>query len=197
MIATLERPKVKTVPSIYVACLSAYNNGLLHGDWIDCDQDPDDIQAEIDEILNTSPCREYEACEDWAIHDSEGFGKLLSECESIEYISALGNALYDFSDSDALESWFGAGIESCEKSDIEAMVEEFRDRFLGHWDNEEDFTLKSEEANEVTGFDQLEKDNHFLSLHIDWKELSDTLFVNNFHSEKAHPHGIYVFRNSN
>jgi hypothetical protein len=28
-------------PRIYVACLSAYNNGHLHGWWIDADQEPD------------------------------------------------------------------------------------------------------------------------------------------------------------
>ena len=28
-------------PRIYVACLAAYNNGYLHGVWIDADQDAD------------------------------------------------------------------------------------------------------------------------------------------------------------
>lgn len=28
---------------IYVACLAAYNNGILHGAWIDADQDVDDM----------------------------------------------------------------------------------------------------------------------------------------------------------
>lgn len=27
-------------PRIYVACLAAYNNGILHGAWIDADQEP-------------------------------------------------------------------------------------------------------------------------------------------------------------
>jgi len=46
-----------TTPStirIYVACLASYNNGVLHGAWIDADQDADAIQSEIDAILRTS-----------------------------------------------------------------------------------------------------------------------------------------------
>ncbi len=34
-------------PRIYVACLAAYNNGYLHGAWIDADQDADEIRDEI------------------------------------------------------------------------------------------------------------------------------------------------------
>jgi antirestriction protein len=41
---------------IYVACLASYNNGVLHGEWIDVDgKDADDLQQEInDRILRTS-----------------------------------------------------------------------------------------------------------------------------------------------
>ena len=31
-----------TTPKIYVACLASYNAGILHGRWIDADQDADD-----------------------------------------------------------------------------------------------------------------------------------------------------------
>ena len=34
-------------PRIYVASLSDYNAGHLHGRWIDADQDPDAIREEI------------------------------------------------------------------------------------------------------------------------------------------------------
>ena len=32
--------KTKFEPRIYVACLAAYNNGHLHGAWIDAAQEP-------------------------------------------------------------------------------------------------------------------------------------------------------------
>lgn len=40
---------------IYVADLAAYNNGILHGVWIDATQEIDDIQQQINELLPNSP----------------------------------------------------------------------------------------------------------------------------------------------
>lgn len=76
-----------TTPKIYVACLAAYNNGKLHGEWIEATQEPEAIHAEIQAMLKASP--EPDA-EEWAIHDYEGFGELrLSEWEGIERVSKL------------------------------------------------------------------------------------------------------------
>lgn len=55
---------------IYVADLAAYNNGKLHGVWIDATLDPADIQAEIQKMLAKSP---EGFAEEHAIHDFEGF----------------------------------------------------------------------------------------------------------------------------
>jgi len=67
---------------VYVADLAAYNNGILHGAWIDATQELDDIQDQINTMLKASP---VEDAEEWAIHDYEGFcGYQLSEYEGIE-----------------------------------------------------------------------------------------------------------------
>lgn len=67
---------------IYVACLAAYNNGHLHGVWIDATQDLDDIQAQVSAMLAASP---IPAAEEYAIHDFEGFGDYaLSEHTGLE-----------------------------------------------------------------------------------------------------------------
>ena len=63
-------PPDSTEPRIYVACLSAYNNGHLHGRWIRAAQDPELIYDEIYQMLATSPSPQ---AEEWAIHDYEGF----------------------------------------------------------------------------------------------------------------------------
>ena len=74
-------------PRIYAACLAAYNSGRLHGRWIDATQDPEDIQAEISEMLAASP---IPGAEEWAIHDHEGFeGARLEEYSGIEKAHAL------------------------------------------------------------------------------------------------------------
>ena len=56
---------------IYVACLAAYNNGILHGAWIDAVQDVDAIHSGIRDMLAASPIKN---AEEYAIHDYEGFG---------------------------------------------------------------------------------------------------------------------------
>lgn len=88
-------------PSIYVACLAAYNNGWLHGKWIECTQSADDIRNEIKEMLSESPItKEYgEIAEEWAIHDYQGFeGFKVQEWESIDKLSELAQAMTDSDD---------------------------------------------------------------------------------------------------
>ena len=58
-------------PRIYVACLAAYNNGWLHGVWIDVGDDADAVWAQITAMLKASPVA---GAEEHAIHDYEGFG---------------------------------------------------------------------------------------------------------------------------
>ncbi|MDT9165744.1 antirestriction protein ArdA, partial [Escherichia coli] len=57
-------------PRIYVACLAAYNNGILHGAWIDAAREPWAIYDDIRRMLRASPITD---AEEWAIHDYEGF----------------------------------------------------------------------------------------------------------------------------
>lgn len=73
---------------IYVACLAAYNNGFLHGAWIDADQDADEIRGEITAMLARSP---IEHAEEFAIHDYEGFeGVTISEYAGIDTVARMG-----------------------------------------------------------------------------------------------------------
>lgn len=82
------------MPRIYAASLSDYNNGILHGSWIDlAGKSADDIGAEIQKMLDASPAakRYGDPAEEWAIHDSEGCGKL-SENPDLDDLEAIGNA---------------------------------------------------------------------------------------------------------
>lgn len=49
---------------IYVACLAAYNNGILHGAWIDAQQSVEAINADIQKMLRASP---IEGAEEYAV----------------------------------------------------------------------------------------------------------------------------------
>ncbi|MEV0445318.1 antirestriction protein ArdA [Streptomyces spectabilis] len=76
-----------STPHIYVASLADYNAGHLHGRWIDADQSADEILAEIGAMLAASPIA---GAEDYAIHDSEGFGGIrLAESLDLEDVVKL------------------------------------------------------------------------------------------------------------
>jgi antirestriction protein len=96
---------------IYVACLAAYNNGKLHGAWIDAlDNDAAAIMAEVQSMLKRSP--EPDA-EEWAIHDYEGFeGIRLSEWESFDQVHRLAQFVEEHSKLGAeLINHFGGDLE--------------------------------------------------------------------------------------
>lgn len=79
-------PPLDDTPSIYVACLAAYNHAILHGAWIDATQGPDAIMEAIQTMLKSSPIEE---AEEFAIHDYDNFHSLrLSEWEAINDVHA-------------------------------------------------------------------------------------------------------------
>ncbi len=98
-------------PRIYAACLAAYNNGYLHGRWIDATQDPEDIQAEVSAMLRESP---VSGAEEWAIHDFEGFeGARLEEYSGIEKAHALALFIVE-------HGRLGAGVLDHVSGDLDA-----------------------------------------------------------------------------
>ena len=79
---------------IYVADLAAYNNGKLHGVWINACDDLDEIHAQVQAMLKDSP--EPDA-EEWAIHDYEGFGACsISEYEGFESVREKALFISDY-----------------------------------------------------------------------------------------------------
>jgi antirestriction protein len=82
---------------LYIACLAAYNNAKLHGEWVEVSGDLEELQGEISRILSESP--EPDA-EEWAVHDHEGFGSYnVTEYpdleEFCEHVTAYNESSYD------------------------------------------------------------------------------------------------------
>lgn len=132
---------------IYAACLAAYNNSILHGCWIDADQDAEDIQAEITAMLKTSP--EPDA-EEWAIHDYEGFGGVsISEYEVIERVAELAVFI---SEHNAL----GAAVLERYGNDLDEAKEALEERYCGEYvclaDYAKELTEQSTEIPEQLAF---------------------------------------------
>jgi antirestriction protein len=119
----------KVRPRIYVASLSDYNEGRLHGGWFDANREPEELEKEIGFMLACSP---EPVAEEWAIHDHEGFGlAYISEYESLETVSRLARGIAEH--GLAFAAW--AAIQS---NDEEALGR-FGDAYLGNWESLEEY----------------------------------------------------------
>ena len=110
---------------IYVASLSDYNDGRLHGAWLDATAEPDELTEGVTAMLARSP---IPGAEEYAIHDYEGFGPLaLGEYAAIEHIARLANGIVEHGIA-------FAHYADQVGDDLEAL-DQFEDRFQGRWDS--------------------------------------------------------------
>lgn len=145
---------------IYVACLASYNNGILHGAWIDTCQDSDEIMSEVQAMLAASS---IENTEEWAIHDYEGFeGISLSEYEGFESVAELAAFVQKYGKLGAkLYTNFG-GLD-----DARTAVE---DHYCGRYDSVADFA--EEITTETTEIPER------LAFYIDYEKMAADMEIN-------------------
>ena len=175
-------------PSIYVASLSDYNDGELHGVWIDATLGGDHIQEEVEKMLSSSPFMASEFAqthglisEEWAIHDHSGFSGLkIGEWESFEHVANLAEQITEHGDA------FVAFVAAFDDD----QLEEFQDRYRGEWDTEEDFAAQwTEDTGGVVGVSE------YLQNHIDWQSIArDMKLGGDFYFSRGST-GVYVFEN--
>lgn len=178
-----------TSPRIYVASLSDYNAGRLHGRWIDATQDPDDIADQVQEMLAASPeavaFPEGGFAEEWAIHDYEGFGGIrLSEWESFETVAKLAEMI------DEHDGAFIAWYENESRNPVDDWAEEFSDEYAGEWDDMEAFAYELAEDMGV------EVPNTWPLSYVDWAAAARDLILGGDYWTAPAPGGIYVFRSA-
>lgn len=153
-------------PRIYVACLAAYNNGILHGAWIAAGTDAWVIWDGINRMLATSPVA---GAEEWAIHDYEGFqGIRLHEYTAIERVTEIAAFLEEHGELGAeLYNHFGGDIDEAR----EALTERYHGCHASLADYVQELTEETAAIPES------------LRYYIDWKamardaELSGDLFA--------------------
>lgn len=160
---------------IYVACLAAYNNGILHGCWINAEQEPDDIRSGIAAMLKASP---IDGAEEYAIHDYEGFeGAALSEYQGIESVAelaafiaehgALGGKLIDY---------FGS---------LDDAREAMEDHYAGEYQSVADFAQElTEQSTEIP---------KALEYYIDWERMARDLEINDVLTIKTGFECVHIF----
>jgi len=152
----------RTVPNIWVGCLSAYNQGHLHGMWIDATKDAEAIQKDIDYMLSWSP---GDRAEEWSIMDYSNFEAInLGENPNLEKVSETANAIQEH--GEAYFYYLGYfGAEYC-------SVDDFNERYVGHYKNKEEWaSLVWEENGKLSGLENIGV-NYW---EIDWDAVGDTL----------------------
>ena len=160
---------------IYVACLAAYNSGVLHGQWIDATRGEDGIWNDIKAMLKASP---EEDAEEWAIHDYEGFeGVQISEYESFKDVAEYAEFIEEHG------ALGGLLIDHC--GDIEAAKTALKDHYRGVYESMSDF------AEQLTDETTTVPEN--LSFYIDYEKMGRDLEMNDvFTLETAHDE-VHVF----
>jgi len=166
-------------PRIYVACLAAYNNGFLHGKWIDANQDVDSLYTEIKKILIASPIPK---AEEWAIHDYEGFGDVyINEYADLENVSSLAKFVAEHGELGAeVLSHFCGDLDDAERALEECYHGEFasEEEFAYYWTHEVD-------CGDIPGY---------LECYIDYKAMARDFFISDFYSIEL-KHKVHVFSN--
>ncbi len=142
-------------PRIYVACLAAYNNGYLHGAWIDAAQEPWSIYDDVKAMLAASPVA---GTEEWAIHDYEGFGEIrIEEYTGFERVSAL--AIFIEAHGEV-----GAALLDHYCGDLAEAEAAIADRYMGQYASLADYV--QEVTEEGTAVPQA------LRFYVDWQAMA-------------------------
>ena len=128
---------------IYVASLSDYNGGFLHGVWIDFENitEESDIWDAVHAMLAASPyARKYgDKAEEWAIHDYELPGDMsISESEDFGRLWAMYEALQELEESE-VEPFFIYLDYVGGNAPLSYDIENFRDAYQGAYDTEAEF----------------------------------------------------------
>lgn len=185
-----------TAHRIYVACLASYNNGTLHGRWIDLEgMDLADLQAEIAEMLRESPYPNVEvadpetgemvpSAEEWSIHDYDGIPSSFGENPDLENVLDYVACHEEHGEAyDAYVSWRGREY---------ASKEDFEDCYRGEYPTAADYC---EEFVSDCYSDALNGLPSFLQYAIDWEVVAREFETGGDVAFIDHGSSVYVFDN--
>lgn len=173
---------------IYIACLAAYNNGILHGEWIDVTGDEEDLRAEIARILKASPVTQLygEIAEEWAIHDHEGFGSYyVSENPDLDDLCLHVKSYLESAYEDDLID----GVICNLNCNAKEAIEYIDDNYLGEYESVEWW---AEEFLEETAQLNLPRE---LSYYFDYQKYAEACEMNGDIFSIESNKGVYILWN--
>jgi antirestriction protein len=157
---------------------NSYNNGILHGTWIDANQDADDIFTEINAMLAESP---EPNAEEFAIHDYEYFqGVRIHEYESIPKVAQLAQLLAEYGEAFAHYLEHIGGIDDIDDDTAEA----FEDAYYSEYEDIADFAREMHVHLAIP---------EALKAHIDWDSVAKDMFCGGWWAADSSNRTVYIF----
>jgi len=158
----------KTGPQVYVACLGCYNEGRLHGSWVDADE----LESEWERkgqcftsgFYPMTQCKKPHH-DEWAIHDYDGVPNL-GEHPDIPYLIKVMRAIewqHQQGDGEAFFEWFN--LDPYNKSHHDDLNEAFQEAYCGEYESEEKFAAQHAED---CGYISPENQNPLL-MYVDYE----------------------------
>lgn len=128
-------------PRIWIGSLADYNNGTLHGNWVDAAVDDDELLDTAKAIVASS---ETTDAEEWAIFDHDEFGDWKpGEYEDLTIVARVARGIAEH--GAAFACW--AELHDAEPD----MLAAFEDNYFGTYDSPADW------AREVLGDTEIER----------------------------------------
>lgn len=178
-------------PSIYVACLAAYNNGWLHGKWIDCTASYHDVCGEIQSMLRDSPVtKEFgEIGGEWTIHDSQNWGHFqVEESADIEELCEVADVLKN--GRDHYDSELIVAIMNDFKYSVDKSVSYLENFYIGEYNSAQDYADKV--LGESGAFDRIP----WLRGYFDYEGYARDLEINSLTTYDAPNRRVYILHNN-
>jgi antirestriction protein len=112
---------------IYIACLASYNNGTMHGEWIDASSDTDEMQEHVDRILRASPYPNVTV----TCPDCSGDGKVMAGFHATDCRTCKGTGTVPSAEEFAIHDFDGIPSSLGEYCGLQAVADyvEFFEEF--------------------------------------------------------------------
>jgi antirestriction protein len=171
-------------PRIYVASLSDYNAGRLHGVRLDADQTPEQLQEQLQAMLAASP---EPLAEEYAIHGYEGFHDLhIDEFTSLDTLSRLARGIAEH--GEAFAHW----AEYLGTSDVDYVERTFENAYLGRYESMESYVEQYLQDGDAYRFMDYLPESLRPYVTVDIEQLASDMEMELYVAELADG-GVFVF----
>ena len=167
--------------SVYVGTYAKYNDGSIFGEWLK-------LSDYADKEKFYTACRELHDDEEdpeFMFQDYENIPNgLIDECWISDKIFEVLEALEDMDETrkEAFLIWCDNGHRKLSEGDINDLISDFDDDYIGEYEDEEDFAFEQVEQMDLP---------EFAKTYFDYEAYARDLFSGDYWSE-----GGYVFYNS-